>query len=67
MGNHNNSNIEPRLLDVHGLARYLGKTKYGVINLIRKGKLPITRCGDRRIMFDKKAIDVWIEKNTYER
>ncbi|MDA2919922.1 helix-turn-helix domain-containing protein [Desulfobacterota bacterium AH_259_B03_O07] len=55
--------LNPKLLDVKALAKYLSLTEWSIRNLVRKQKLPITRIGSR-IMFERDSIDAWIRKHS---
>jgi excisionase family DNA binding protein len=52
----------PRLLTVDQAALYLGRTKTSVQHMVSAGKLPIVRA-DRRVFFDVRDLDAWIEHN----
>ena len=51
-----------RLLSVRETARYIGRTEVAVREMTWNGKLPYIRA-DRRIMFDIRDLDRWIEQN----
>jgi hypothetical protein len=56
---------EPRLMGIRPTAKHIGLSEWGVRNLIRKGLIPVVRIrGSRRILFDIRAIDRWIEENS---
>lgn len=54
-----------RLVDIDGIAEYLGTTVRHVRGLVEREAIPVTRIG-RRLRFDLRKIDRWIETNTYE-
>ena len=51
-----------RVLSVRETARYIGRTETAVRELAWNGKLPHIRA-DRRVMFDIKDLDRWIDEN----
>ena len=53
--------VAPRLLTVPQLAVYLGIAVQTVRN--RSAEIPGRKCIGRRVVFDRLAIDRWIEKN----
>jgi excisionase family DNA binding protein len=54
--------VRPRLLTVEQAAAYLGRTKEAVQHMVGSGKLPVVRA-DRRLSFDVRDLDGWIERN----
>lgn len=52
-----------RLLTVYEAGCYLGRSVWGIRELIWKGHLPSVRCG-RRVHLDIRALDEWIEEHT---
>lgn len=55
----NGDYVLPRLMDVRGAAKYLGRSPEGVRAMIKRGKLPTVREG-RRVMLDRVDLDRWI-------
>lgn len=53
---------EKRLYSIPEAARYLGRSRWALREMIWAGKLPIVRDG-RRILLDVGDMDDWIEKN----
>jgi excisionase family DNA binding protein len=51
-----------RLLDTTEAAAYIGRSKTALHHLIRDNKLPVVRM-DRRVFFDTRDLDAWIEQN----
>jgi excisionase family DNA binding protein len=64
MGGTGSAAIAPRLLSVEQAAAYIGRTKDSVQSMAANGKLPIVRA-DRRIFFDRRDLDRWIEDNKH--
>ena len=52
----------PRLLNVKQAAEYLSRTPNAIRNLIAAGAIPMVRIG-RRIFFDPRELDAWIDDN----
>lgn len=52
-----------RLLDVAGVADWLGLTERQVRRLVEARRIPVTRLG-RSIRFDIVAVDRWLKANT---
>lgn len=53
--------VQPRLLSVTQAAAYLGRTKEAVQHMVADGALPTVR-HDRRVFFDRRDLDRWIEQ-----
>ncbi len=53
--------VAPRLLTAPQVASYLGLALQTVRN--RSAEIPGRKCIGRRVVFDRLAIDRWIEKN----
>ena len=53
--------IAPRLLTAPQLAAYIGVAVQTVYN--RSAEIPGRKCIGRRVVFDRLAVDRWIEKN----
>lgn len=51
-----------RLYSVEDAAEYLGRSVWGVREMLYAGKLPFIKDG-RRILLDIRDMDDWIEKN----
>jgi excisionase family DNA binding protein len=58
-------NMENRLLNVEGSARYLGVRKSTIYSWAARKKIPSVKIG-RRLLFDRKDLDGLIEKNKRE-
>jgi excisionase family DNA binding protein len=54
--------IEKRLYSVPEAAVYLGRTVWGVREMVWGGKLPCIRDG-RRVLLDIRDMNKWIEQN----
>ena len=55
--------VKPRLLTAREAGAYLGfKSHWPVRELAWRGELPVVRIGKRRVMFDIRDLDEWIEK-----
>ena len=54
-----------RLLSVRETARYIGRTETAVREMTWNGKLPHIRA-DRRVLFDIRDLDRWIDQNRVE-
>jgi hypothetical protein len=52
-----------RLLDLAGVAEYLGLDTVTIRSLVMKDRIPVTRI-DGRLRFDILAIDKWIVRKT---
>lgn len=52
-----------RLLDVPGVASWLGLSEKQVRKAVEHGHIPVTRIG-RRVYFDIVEIDKWLRRNT---
>ena len=57
-----NPKVNKRLYSIDEAAAYLGRSIWGVREMLWAGKLPFVRDG-RRILLDIKDMDSWIEKN----
>lgn len=55
--------IARRLLNVHEVAEYTGLSVHTVYSMVSKRRIPYVKVG-RLTKFDRKAIDLWIEKNS---
>lgn len=55
-----------RLLDVAGVAQWLGMTELQIRKLVERKQIPVTRIGERRIRFDIVEIDRWLKRSTEE-
>jgi len=53
-----------RLLDVAGVAEWLGLTERQVRKLVENKQIPVTRISERRIRFDIVEIDRWLKRST---
>lgn len=53
------TSVEPRYLDVNGVAGYLTKSPDAIRMLVKKAQIPHVRLG-RSIRFDRVAIDKWM-------
>ena len=51
-----------RLLSREAAAEYIGRTESGVDHLVASGAIPTVRA-DRRVMFDVRDLDAWIDAN----
>ncbi len=57
--------MEKRLYTVREAAAYLGRTDWALRSMIAARKIPfVQEGGGCKIMFDKKALDKYIERNT---
>ena len=54
--------LRPRLLALKDAATYLGRTSWGMRELIWAGKVPIVRDG-KKIYFDVADLNSYIERN----
>lgn len=54
--------VQKRLYTIQEAAIYLGRSVWGVRELIWKGELPSVRVG-RRVHLDINDLDAWIEQN----
>ncbi len=54
-----------RLFSVCQAAEYIGRTETAVREMVWNGKLPHIRT-DRRVMFDIRDLDRWIDENRVE-
>lgn len=52
-----------RLLDVTGAGEYLGLTPKQIYGLVERRQIPYMKVG-RKLQFDIRTLDRWIEKNT---
>lgn len=52
-----------RLLDLNGAVDYTGLSESTIRDLVFKRAIPFTKV-DRRLRFDVKALDRWIEAKT---
>lgn len=64
------SNREPkasgqRLLSVCQAAQYLGISRHTLYSWVSQRRIPYVKVG-RRTMFDREALDGWIEERTVE-
>jgi excisionase family DNA binding protein len=59
------SSLDRRLLSVREAAQYLGRSEIAVREMTWNGKLPHIRT-DRRVMFDIRDLDRWIDENRVE-
>ncbi len=57
-----NPKSQKRLYSIKEAALYLGRSEWGLREMIWAGKLPIVRDG-RRILLDIIDMDKWIEQN----
>jgi len=57
--------IERILISLKETAVIIGRTETAVRNMVVVGKLPYVRA-DKRIMFDLRDIEKWIEENKIE-
>lgn len=58
---HNNYPMVKRLLTLKDAATYMGRTVWGMRELIWKGRVPIIQDG-RKIYVDVRDLDAYIEK-----
>jgi len=56
------NDLEKRLYSVNEAAKYLGRSEWGVRELIWAGRIPFVKVG-RRIHVDIHDLDTFIEKN----
>lgn len=54
--------IRPRLLTVDQAASYLGRSKTSIQHLVSGNVLPTVR-SDKRVFFDIRDLDAWIDQN----
>ena len=54
--------LAKRLYNIKEAAAYLGRTEWGLREMIYAGKIPCIKDG-RRVQIDIKDMDAWIEKN----
>jgi excisionase family DNA binding protein len=47
------------------VAEYLGLTRQSVYYYVRAGKMPFTRIGQTRLLFNRDDIDAWLEASTF--
>lgn len=52
-----------RLIDVAGVATWLGLTEKQVRKLVEHRQIPVTRIG-RRVRFDIVEVDKWLRRST---
>lgn len=52
-----------RLLTAQEAAEYIGRTPEAVQKMAQRGELPTVRAG-RRVHYDIRALDRWIEENS---
>lgn len=57
---------KPRLVDVPGVAEYLGDKESHIRRLIDARQIPFKRLGKKLIRFDLDEIDRWLEDSTVE-
>jgi excisionase family DNA binding protein len=62
LSNKEQNETQKRLYSISEASVYLGRTVWGVREMIWAGKLPIVRDG-RRILLDILDMEKWIEKN----
>jgi excisionase family DNA binding protein len=55
--------LKTRLLDVDGLAEYVGISKYTVYTMVSQRRIPFVKVG-RLTKFDLQAIDAWISQHS---
>jgi excisionase family DNA binding protein len=53
--------LQPRLLDIPGAARYLGVRVYTIRDKIWSGQLPYLRLG-KKFMLDRADLDAFVER-----
>lgn len=56
-----NTPMDNRLMDIKRAAVYLGKTEEALRSLVKRNKIPSGKQG-ARIVFDRHAIDAWIQE-----
>lgn len=49
-----------KVFNVRELANYLGVSEQLIYKLKRNGEIPSFKLGDRKILFSKEKIDLWI-------
>ena len=57
----NGDYVLPRLMDVRGAGKYLGRTPEAIRAMIRRGNLPVVRDGSR-VFLDVDDLRRWIAK-----
>lgn len=53
-------NTDKKIFNVNELANYLGVRESYVYKMRREGIIPYFRLGERKILFSKEKIDLWI-------
>jgi excisionase family DNA binding protein len=54
------------LLNITGLADYLGLSRQTVDNMVKEHRIPFVRISERRVRFERRAIDDWLTKKTHK-
>jgi len=54
--------IQPRLFTIEQAARYIGRTKEAVEQMVFNREWPVIRKG-RRVHIERERLDEWIERN----
>jgi excisionase family DNA binding protein len=57
--------ITKRLYSIPEAAQYLGRTDWGIREMVWAGKIPCVKDG-RRVLLDIKDMDKWIESNRFQ-
>ena len=55
----------PRLTDVAGAAVYTGRTEQAIRSMTKRRQIPFVKIG-RRLMFDLRKLDRWIDAQSVE-
>jgi excisionase family DNA binding protein len=64
--NVNDGRIAKEVMDIRGVAAYLGLGKSKIYGLIRERKIPASRIG-RQYRFSKELIDAWLRDSVITR
>jgi excisionase family DNA binding protein len=57
---------EDTWLDVKQASEYLALTEDGLRQLMRKGRVPVHRIGERRIRFSRAELSAWVRSGAAE-
>ncbi len=57
------SSIKTRLIDVGGLAEYVGLSTHTIYTMVSQRRIPYVKVG-RLTKFDLQAIDAWINQHS---
>jgi excisionase family DNA binding protein len=58
--------LQSRFWDKRELAEYLGISIYTVDAWVSQKRIPFIKMGGRKVMFDKKEIEKWIDEQRVE-